>query len=180
MKVRDGASIIMCLFFVVFMIYANLYIFSETGRQKQRIQTEQVPQEEVKRRKKDNKAASTVVIILAALLISYLPAIIAAVFFVVRFSEHSTGDSKELNAVNVAVSWSTTSLVLLGSLVNPIIYCWRSKKLRRVFFEILHLKKPQNSSQRTEMNSVQRHRPEIYSSSNRANFPVPVERQEQV
>ena len=141
MKVRDGASIIMCLFFVVFMIYTNLYIFSETRRQKQRIQTEQVPQEEVKRRKKDNKAASTVVIILAALLISYLPAIIAAVFFVVRFSEHSAGDSKELNAVNVAVSWSTTSLVLLGSLVNSIIYCWRSKKLRRVFFRDFTFKK---------------------------------------
>ena len=140
MKVRDGASIIILLFFVVFMIYTNLYIFSETRRQKQRIQTEQVPQEEVKRRKKDNKAANTVVFILAALIISYCPACFATAFIMVRYSEHPAGDS-ELNAVNIAVSWSTWSLVLLGSLVNPIIYCWRSKKLRRVFLEILHLKK---------------------------------------
>ena len=55
-----------------------------------------------------------------------------------RSSENLTGDAEELNAVNVVVSWFTLSVILLGSLVNPIIYYWRSKKLRRVFLEILH------------------------------------------
>ena len=123
-------------FFVV--IYINCYLFSETRRQQRRIQTEQVPQEEAKRIKKDNKATITVVIILAALIMTYLPAFFNSGVMLFRSSENLSGDAEELNAVNVVVSWFTLSVILLGSLVNPIIYCWRSKKLRRVFLEILH------------------------------------------
>ena len=122
-----------CVFVV---IYINCYIFSATRRQKRRIQTEQVPQEEAKRIKKDNKAVNTLVIIFAALIITYLPAFFNSGFIILRSSEHSSDE--KLTAVNAVVTWFTFSVVLLGSLVNPIIYCWRSKKLRRVFLEILH------------------------------------------
>ena len=56
-----------------------------------------------------------------------------------RSSENLSGDTEELSSsVNVVVNWFTLTVILLGSLVNPIIYYWRSKKLRRVFLEILH------------------------------------------
>ena len=88
--------------------------------------------------KKDNKATNRVVIILAVLRISYCPACIAAIFIIVRFSDQLRDDLKEFNAQNVVVFWCTMSIVLLASLFNPINYCWRSKKLRCVFLEILH------------------------------------------
>ena len=120
------------------VIYTNCYLFSESRLQKRRIQTEQVPPEEAKRMKKDSKATNTVVIILSALIISYCPACIATIFIMVRSSDQSRGGLKESNALSVVVYWCTVSVVLLSSLVNPIIYCWRSKKLRCVFLEILH------------------------------------------
>ena len=79
-----------------------------------------------------------VVIILAALIMTYLPAFFNSGVMLFRSSENLSGDAEELNAVNVVVNWFTLSVILLGSLVNPIIYYWRSKKLRRVFLEILH------------------------------------------
>ena len=117
----------------------QLLSLSETRGQKQRIQTEQVPQEEAKRIKKDNKATITVVIILAALIMTYLPAFFNSDVMLFRSSENLSGDTEELSSsVNVVVSWFRLTVILLGSLVNPIIYYWRSKKLRRVFLEILH------------------------------------------
>ena len=136
MQLGHAIPIIICSVFLHVVIYTNCYIFSETRRQKRRIQTEQVPQEEAKRIKKDNKAVNTLVIIFAALIISYLPAFFNSGIIILRSSKHSS--DRKLTAVNVVVTWFTFSVVLLGSLVNPIIYCWRSKKLRRVFLEILH------------------------------------------
>ena len=48
---------------------------------------------------------------------------------------------------------------MLGSLFNPIIYCWRMKNLRRVFLEILHLRQPENTRPETEVREIQRHQP---------------------
>ena len=125
MQLGHAIPIIICSVFLHVVIYTNCYIFSETRRQKRRIQTEQVPQEEAKRIKKDNKAVNTLVIIFAALIITYLPAFFNSGFIILRSSKHSSDE--KLTAVNVVVTWFTFSVVLLGSLVNPIIYCWRSK-----------------------------------------------------
>ena len=46
--------------------YAYGYIFSESQRQKKRLQTEQLPEEEAKRLKKENKAANTLTLILGS------------------------------------------------------------------------------------------------------------------
>ena len=136
MQLGHAIPIIICTVFLHVVIYTNCYIFSETRRQKRRIQIEQVPQEEAKRIKKDNKAVNTLVIIFAALIITYLPTFFNSGFIILRSSKLSSDE--KLTAVNAVVTWFTFSVVLLGSLVNPIIYCWRSKKLRRVFLEILH------------------------------------------
>ena len=68
---------------------------------------------------------------------------------------------------------------MLGSLLNPVIYNWRTKKLRHAFVEILHLRQPENSPPPLEMEVRQRHRPEIQPTTSEA-FSKPTERQERV
>ena len=136
------------------IVYSYSCIFSETRRQKKRFQTEQLPQEEVKRIKKDNKAANTLAIILAALVLTYLPGLIALIFYA------SSDNVAEPRFMRILIKWSDCFL-LLGSLCNPVIYCWRSKKLRRAFLEILHLRQPENSAPEIEMQAIERHHPQI-------------------
>ena len=128
MKVTDAILIFIGLVFVAVIIYTNRYVFRETGRQKKRIQTEQVTHEEAKRMKKDRKVTNTLAIILGAVALTYSPAIIASTL--------SSINTLEPGATNILGRWSSNS-VLLGSLLNPVIYCWRIKKLRRAFLEIL-------------------------------------------
>ena len=45
-------------------------------------------------------------------------------------------------------------VVLLASLVNSVIYCWRSRQLRRVFLEILHLRTQGLTRNWNERNAV--------------------------
>ena len=152
--------------------YTNGYIFSETQRQKKRLKTEQPSHEEAKRIKKDHKAAITLVLLLSALIITYVPGII---FFLMAAS---SANSVEPRILNILWRWAFSS-VLLSSLFNPIIYSWRTKKLRHAFLEILHLRQPENSPPPIEMEVIRRHRPGIRLTTSEA-FSRPLERQEPV
>ena len=123
---------------IAFIVFTNGYIYSETRRQKKRILNEQLPHEEVKRIEKENKSANTLAIILLVLSLTYLPTIITFTLSV------ALSDVIEPRIFSLLWSWGST-FVLLGSLSNPIIYCWRLKKLRRAFLEILHLIQTENS-----------------------------------
>ena len=165
MKVKDTIIFFICLVYVVVIIYTSYYIFSETRRQKKRIQTEQVTREEAKRMKKDN----TLAIILAVLAWTYLPTIIGVIVTL------SSGNLMGPGATSVLWRWVATS-VMLGSLFNPLIYCWRIKKLRHAFLEILHFRQLHNRSATIEMVEIQRRRPEIQISSCEDVSPMPVVR----
>ena len=144
--------------YIAAIAYTYSYILSETRRQKHRMQTEQLTQEESKRVRKDNKAANTLTIILFALILSYMPITIGGV--VTASSKNPVEPRNE----SVLFSWCSTCIIL-GSLFNPVIYCWRIKKLRRAFFEILHFRQLQGRPPDIEMIEVQRHPPEIQPSS---------------
>ena len=121
------------------------YIYSETRCQ---IHTEQLPQEEVQRIKNDRKAATTLVIILIALMITLSAIIIVSV---------TTSSDTILPPGFRCVIWCWGgSFAILGSLSNPIVYCWRMKNLRHAFLEILHLRQPENTLPGTEMKEFQR------------------------
>ena len=161
-------GVIDCLVGLVYIggiCYCYAYIFKETRRQKKRLQTEQLTQEEAKRMKKDNKASNTLALILGAMIITYLPLIIVFLF----------RDMVSPSARVTFYSWASTS-ALLGSLANPIIYCWRNKKLRRAFLEICHVRQPENRAPDIE---VQRHPSEIQP-SNGETFSMVVTNQEPV
>ena len=146
-------SIIGVLSFVAISFFYG-YIFSETRRQKKRIRTEQLPQEEVKSIKKNNRAANTLVIIVAAMILNYLPATIH--IGVVSFS-HSIVSLVKPRVMSILWGWLHTSFTL-SSFINPLIYCWRMKELRRSFLEILHYRQPENSSPAIEMQVIYQHR----------------------
>ena len=101
------------------------YIFSETRRQ----QTEHLSAEEIATIRRNNRAAKTLGIVLGTLLATYLPTII---FIIMYYSVNL-----ERRVLNCIASWVAT-LVMLGSLCNPVVYCWRKEELRQAFLEILH------------------------------------------
>ena len=150
--------------------YTYCYIFSESRRQKKRLQTEQLNAEEAKRLKKERKAANTLTLLLATLVITYIPTIV--VVLIISYSD----DILEPHIVSVIMTWVVT-FGLLGSLCNPIIFFWRVKKLRHAILEILHYRQPENSPPPIEMKEIKHHRPRIQPSTSEA-FSRTVTRQE--
>ena len=153
--------------------YCYVYIFSEIKRQKKRLQTEQLSQEEVKRVKKDNKAAYTLGIILGSLVINYMPEII---FLLV--GANSSFNKLDTGTTLICFGWASTS-VLLRSLFHPIIYCWRNEDIRHAFLEIFHLRQNANRAPNIQMVEIQHRRPEIQHSF-RETWPTAERKQEPV
>ena len=143
-------QIVIGILFSIAILLSYGYIYSETRRQVKRLKAEQLPQEEVQRIKKDRKAATTLAIILIAVVFTYLPAIITGILATLPVS---TVVPPRLRVI--IWSWVAIS-IMLGSLANPIIYCWRMKNLRRAFLEILHLRKPENTMPETKIQGTQR------------------------
>ena len=153
LKVSDVTVGIIGCSFIATIGFCYGYIFSEARRQIKRLQTEQLPPEELQRIKKDRKAANTLAIILAALIVTYLPGLMTVLVTI------SSGIIIKPRFLSVLLNWVKTSL-LLGSLFNPI-YCWCMKELREAFLEILQLRQPENTPPEIEMQVAQRHRPQV-------------------
>ena len=147
LQIVAGAS------FMVVISWSYGYIYTETRRQIKRLKAEQLPQEEIQRIKKDRRAAITLAIILIALVITYLPAIVFGLLATLPGSITSPPRF-------ICVIWKWVAVaMMLGSLFNPIIYCWRMKNLRRAFLEIIHLRQPENSWPEIEMREIEGHQP---------------------
>ena len=108
-----------CIIFVVF-VYAVLYL--ETRRHHKLIKGRQMPQEEVQRFLKENKALQTTVYVVGAVAVCYLP-----------LALQISNLLKKRTAI-IAPEWIRT-VVLLNSLLNPLIYCWRQKEIRKFVFK---------------------------------------------
>ena len=117
--------------YIAAIVFSHTAVFLEAIKQKPRLQSEQLPDEEVKRLKTNHKAANTLTIILTALLLSYLPVIV--LYVCATFLD----DLVEPYVLYISAAWSFTS-VYVCSLLNPLIYCWRMKKLREALFHIMH------------------------------------------
>ena len=120
---------------IIAIVGIYLYIFSETRRQ-QRIEIEHLSVEEITTIRKNNKAIKVLGTILITLIVTYLPTIISVIMY---FSVNLEG-----RVLNCMASWMAT-FIMLGSLCNPIIYCWRMEKFRHAFLEILHSRNSENN-----------------------------------
>ena len=171
-KIQDFILNILGMLFIVVIAYVYGYIYSESRRQKKRLKNEQLTQEEARKVKKDNKATITVTIILGVLLLTYLPSIIWEAVIA------SLDNTIEPHVMAIVWNWTDT-LVIFGSFSNPLIYCWRFKKLRHAFLEMLRLREPENRPPEIEMAVIRRHRPEVPLSTAEA-FSLPAVRQDPI
>ena len=120
LRALNVVNLIIGIFYLAAVSYANVYMCLETKRHKKRIQNEQVTYEE-----------ATTTDAMAAFVFTTCP---SQMFLWKAISD----SAMEPNARTILWKWTITSL-LFRSLHNPIIYCWRVRKMRRAFLEVLNL-----------------------------------------
>ena len=81
-----------------------------------------MPQEEVQRFLKENKALQTTVYVVGAVAVCYLP---LALQIANLLKKRTAIIAPEL----------IRTVVLLNSLLNPLVYCWRQKEIRKFVFK---------------------------------------------
>ena len=109
---------------IIFIAISYVILYSETLRHKKRIKTEQVAQQEVETFLKENKALKTTVYVVGSLVLCFTPSLFLLVSLIV----------KRLSVVANSVSFVSFCRVLsmLNSLLNPLIYFWRDKEMRKI------------------------------------------------
>ena len=109
---------------IIFIAMSYVILYRETLRHKKRIKTEQIAQQEVKHFLKENKALKTTVYVVGSLVLCFTPSLFLLVSIVV----------KRLSLVANSVSFVSFCrvLVMLNSLLNPLIYFWRDKEMRKI------------------------------------------------
>lgn len=116
LRALNVVYLIIGIFYLAVVSYANIYMCLETKRHKKRIQNE-----EARKAKKDRRSTTTVAMVLAALVFTTCP---SQMFLWKAISD----SAMEPNARTILWKWTITSL-LFRSLHNPIIYCWRVRKM---------------------------------------------------
>ena len=110
-------------FCVVFVSFSYLILYRETLRHQKMIKAQQLSQEEVKRFLEESKALKTTVLVVSAVVLCLIPSglsIVLSSFRLVIFSISSESVFR--------------TIVMLNSLLNPMIYCWRQKEMRKLVF----------------------------------------------
>lgn len=115
---------IACISFLV-IIYCQIFVYLVSRRHRNQIQAVQVSQDTERKFLEEAKAVKTTTIIIGFVLFSYFPSIVYQ--FLERYFGNALLSSKPL----------ILSCILLNSLCNPIIYCWRSSVLRKALVELL-------------------------------------------
>ena len=115
---------------VLFITYSYVILYRETLCQRKKIKTQQLPQEAVERFTKENKALKTTVYIVGAVVFCLLP---AAFFLLWIVSLPPGANPTKLKFFYAITPWIRT-VGMLNSLLNPLIYCWRQKEMRKFVF----------------------------------------------
>ena len=113
---------------MVVIIYCQIVIYCETHRQEKLIADHQVSVEAKKKFSKEKKAFKITTTVLVILLISHLPVVVVQILVKVSVLSEN---------VAFVLASSSTFVLILNSLTNPIIYCVRTRQFRVAFIEIL-------------------------------------------
>ena len=110
--------------------YCHISVFLVTRRHVIRIKSEQVSQDTKKKFLEEKKAAITTSIVVGFVLFSFVPLLVYTLLRPLLLKSYFG---------NLFISFKPVvlSFVLINSLCNPIIYCWRSSVLRKALFELL-------------------------------------------
>ena len=109
---------------VVFMTTSYAILYKEAAHQKNKIKAQQLPREDVERFVKERKALKTTVYVVGAVLLCLSPGALSNFVYIIA-GQKST---------YLALWFRMT--VMLNSLLNPLIYCWRQKEIRQFVFRI--------------------------------------------
>ena len=118
---------------VIFMAFAYVILFRETRRHVKMIKVHQLPQEEVHRFNKEKKALKTTVLVVSAVFVCFLP--MAAVTVTVFVLKKMNISHQGFIADCLPCVWVLT-FIMFNSVVNPLIYCWRQKEMRKFVFRL--------------------------------------------
>ena len=116
------------LFSMAVIFYCQVVIYWETHRQERQIADHQASVEARKKFLKEKKAFKLATTVLVTLIISYLPTFVARILM--KMSVLSANEA-------AVITFSSTFVLILNSLTNPIIYCVRTRQFRVAFIEIL-------------------------------------------
>ena len=109
------------IFCILFIVVSYVILYLEILRHRKMIKTQQLPQEEVERFDKEHKALKTTVFVVGAVLLCFVPVVFILVL-------RGAG-----LVMLVSVPWIRTFLIV-NSLLNPLIYCWRQEEMRKFAF----------------------------------------------
>ncbi|XP_068696218.1 adenosine receptor A2a-like [Montipora foliosa] len=112
---------------VVFVSSSNVILYFETRRHQKMIKAQQLPQEQVETFLKQNKAFKTTVIVVGAVGICLVPGILYTVMFAIGFFQ-------ERKFLLGSIGAMAHTFVMINSLLNPLIYCWRQEEIRKFVF----------------------------------------------
>ena len=123
--VVHSLSLLLTLSCILFLAFAYFVMYRETRLQQEKIKTQQLPQQEVERFNKENKALKTTVFVVGAVIFCLLPLCFCLILLVTCFCD-----------ICPTIAPVTQTCAMLNSLVNPLIYCWRQKEMRKVIFRL--------------------------------------------
>ena len=120
---------------VLFILVSYVILYRETRRHENKIKTGQLPQEEKERFLRDRKALKTTVYVVGAVLLCLSPA--AAWLLVssfLRVVAEELWAQMTHDQLRKTIGPTVRTFVYLNSLINPLIYCWRQKEMRKYVF----------------------------------------------
>ena len=120
---------------VLFILVSYVILYRETRRHENEIKTGQLPQEEKERFLRDRKALKTTVYVVGAVLLCLTPA--AAWLLVssfLRVVAEELWAQMTHDQLRKTIGPTVRTFVYLNSLINPLIYCWRQKEMRKYVF----------------------------------------------
>ena len=115
---------------IAFTVLSHLTVYRESLRHKKQIAGQQVTPDARKKTLRDQKAFKVTTLVIAVLLLCYVPTIIA------RIVTTTYRSSFTLEAMYI-IFFSTLSISLLNSFINPILYAVKIREFRAVFMEIM-------------------------------------------
>ena len=113
---------------IIAFCHTTVYLVSR--RHVRRIRTEQLPSETKTKFVEERKALKTTSIIIVFVFLSFVPSLLYGIF------------SRDIRQTNLRPL--VLSCILLNSLLNPVILCWRNKDLRKVMMELLKMRQNEN------------------------------------
>lgn len=111
-----------CIFSVTF---SYMILYHETSRHKKKMKAQQLRLEEIETFTRENKALKTTVFVVGAVFICFLPVCFCFMLL--------TPGIYDVCIINEALM---QTFAMINSFVNPLIYCWRQKEMRKFVFRI--------------------------------------------